>query len=73
MNSIRYKGPEMTGKAFDKENTVKWLKDAIAFHDRESISHTTETRWIAEQHQERASAIRAALLVLESSPQGGVR
>jgi len=47
----------------DKEHTIKLLKDAITFHQREQ--HHAATLWIAEQHREREKAIRSALAVVE--------
>lgn len=48
----------------DKEHTVKWLKNAIEYHQQEQPQ--APTRWIAEQHQEREKAIKAALSLVEA-------
>lgn len=50
----------------DKEHTVKWLKSAIEYFQREQCVATT--RWQAEQYQEREKAITVALALVEAQP-----
>lgn len=47
----------------DTEHTIKWLKSAAEYFEREQPNATT--RWQAEQHQERAKACNEALVQIE--------